>query len=579
MTGRGLAAAVAALLLFGQGLAAEAPRLRFGVMTDTHVSEDPASFDRVRLALKLFREKGCALIINNGDIAHRFSEAAYRTYRQVFDEAFASGPRPRELYVYAWHDAVQWRNRPRGEAEKTAKAAFADVRRFLRAPNDPVDRVEAGGCPFLVFPQFIGEAGFLSYADYERRIASACADFPGQPVFVVDHVPPKGTVCNSDNLGDPKRMEVLSRYPQVVNLTGHVHGTLRTDLLLWQGAFTVINAGCLKSWDGLVSGCSEPSHPAYGVLIIDVFNDRLEIRRWDVRDGSEINPESRWILPWPFAASTAPYEPHRRAAAERPASFPPGAALSLHLLPEPGAGLSVSFPQAVSDVLKYRIDVAEKRNGRFEPAYWTEILSDFWQHPNDRTHQARTTLSGLLLTPDSEIRVTVCPIGQYGTKGFVLSAEMRVPSDLPLPTLVHACENPSRDLPFVRGFALEDREPTHCLPDKEGFFGPIGPTGARLRLPKGVFAGKCREAFDVVVGLRTIQPETGSSLRLTLPAADSCERMCAQHALPSGDSGPQRYVVTGWQPPTWTASDWDLGFEWGAEARVKIDFIRIYKGK
>ena len=571
-----ISAAATAASLWG-GPARVEPILRFGVMSDTHVGETDESFVRVRQALALFREKKCRLVVNAGDIADRFSARAYATYRRVVEETFAGAERPEELFAYAWHDAVAWNGTPRRDAERVADAAFRDVRTALGAPNAPVDERVIGGVPFLVFPQFIGPGGLISYADYDRRIAAACAAHPGKPVFVVDHVPPSGTVCNSVRWGDPGRGEILRKHPQAVCLTGHVHGSLRSDLLVWQKEYTVINAGCLQSWDGLTSGCAEERHPAYGVLTVDVFADRLEVRRWDVRDGSEIRPDARWILPWPFAAATAPFDWDRRKAQERPAAFPSDA----QVLARSGDGLrpdlTVQFPEAAADVIKYRIDVAERKGGRWEPAFWTETLSEFWRHPRDRTGRTATTLPALCLTPGSDIRVSVTPIGQYGTAGVALSAEARVSKAAGLPKPVFASENPMRELSFVRGFAPEDREEKPCRPDADGFFGPIGPKGARLRLPKGVFAGNPRERFDVLVGLRTIQSADNPSLALTLAAGDTSDRMCGRHPMPPGDSGTQRYVITGWQPPTWTASEWDLGFEWGAEARVRVDFVRVYR--
>ena len=47
--------------LFADG---EKPLFRFGVMTDTHVGKTVESCGRVKLALELFRDKGCELVIN-----------------------------------------------------------------------------------------------------------------------------------------------------------------------------------------------------------------------------------------------------------------------------------------------------------------------------------------------------------------------------------------------------------------------------------------------------------------------------------------------------------------------------------
>ena len=64
----------------------EAPALRIGVMTDTHVEATVESCALVRKALELFKAKGVDAIVNNGDIADRFNPAGYKAYRQVVRE-------------------------------------------------------------------------------------------------------------------------------------------------------------------------------------------------------------------------------------------------------------------------------------------------------------------------------------------------------------------------------------------------------------------------------------------------------------------------------------------------------------
>ena len=56
-------------------------------------------------------------------------------------------------------------------------------------------------------------------------------------------MPPAGTVYHSWSWGEWHTREILNRHPQVVNFSGHVHGSLRNDVFLWQGEFTAVNAG------------------------------------------------------------------------------------------------------------------------------------------------------------------------------------------------------------------------------------------------------------------------------------------------------------------------------------------------
>ena len=78
-------------------------------------------------------------------------------------------------------------------------------------------------------------------------VREAVESHPGKPVFLCDHVPPFETVYNSRIWGDRRRYEILRKYPQVVDLTGHVHMSLRVATAVWQGEFTVVNCGCLQT--------------------------------------------------------------------------------------------------------------------------------------------------------------------------------------------------------------------------------------------------------------------------------------------------------------------------------------------
>ena len=78
-----------------------AQQLRFGVMTDTHVTGDPANCEWLRRALELFRRERVALVVNNGDVADFNHPEACANYRRTFNAVFAGAEKPRELYAYA----------------------------------------------------------------------------------------------------------------------------------------------------------------------------------------------------------------------------------------------------------------------------------------------------------------------------------------------------------------------------------------------------------------------------------------------------------------------------------------------
>ena len=101
---------------------------RIGLITDTHVETTLESCSRVRAALSLFKAKGAEMVINCGDIADRHYPQGYRFYRQTVNEVFPDPvSRPKEIFVYAWHDLINHDKVLGGKWDPVA--AYANVRK------------------------------------------------------------------------------------------------------------------------------------------------------------------------------------------------------------------------------------------------------------------------------------------------------------------------------------------------------------------------------------------------------------------------------------------------------------------
>lgn len=572
---RSFVCGLAAVLPFPAALfAAETkPVMRLGVMSDTHVGKTVESCERVRLALELFKAKGCGMVINAGDIADHHYPAGYAAYRQVFDGVFAGGSKPREIYVYAWHDAYDYQGHPREAVEDDALAAFEDVRRLLKAENGHTDIVTFNGYTFLVFPQFVSGKGFLGWDDYRKAVAKACAASHGKPVFVVDHVP-IGGVWGA--LRDSQRAKILSKFPQVVYLCGHSHGSLRDDLHICQTDFTAINAGCLQNWGSGTVGNPEPRRQAYGVLTIDVFADRLLVRRWDVRDGSEIHPENPWIVPLPFATSSAPWRREARKAAERVPAFASGAALAAIAGPE---GFRLAFPSAGESAFKYRIDVERKgKDGAWASYTWREALGTWWLPPKERPDRIEHLFEMPFFTTGETVRFAVTPQNQYGVKGrtVIRSKALVVPKCGETRKIVLESSDPLKEFGIVSRTKASRRQKVGA----DGWCGPFGSGQWVLKLPDGLFAGPCGTHYRVTLDMETDQPESSKRWNLRLSNAKGPGFGTVRHATPVGRSGSMRYVMELSCLPEGkrgSSDSYDVYFENGFKSRLRLSYLKVEK--
>lgn len=519
---------------------AEPPAMRLGVMTDTHVGKTVQSCQLVRKALELFKAKGAEMIINNGDIADWFYPTGYQAYRQVSEEVYGADYRPQEIFTYAWHDAYNYKDYAREEVSKAAPFAFEEVRQLLKAPNGHTAEVKFKGYTFLVMPQFTGCKGFLTLAEYDAKVAAACEANPGKPVFVVDHVPPRGTVYHSYVWGNPYTRKVLNKYPQVVDFSGHVHGSLRNDLFIWQKEFTVINSGCLQVWGGVLANnpAGRKSKRSYGVLTVDVYSDRLLVRRWDVRDGSEIDPDHPWVVPLPFAAETAPYERSRRAASAPKPLFPAGAAMSAVPEGSPFKGFKITFPEVAENVMLYRIG-AQKRgaDGNWATFAWLEEFSEYWKHPKDRTGKVEFMFGADYFEPGVEYRFFATPQNQYGGRGNSIFAEAKSPAEFVKAEVVYENDDPMKDLEFHWRL---DKPPMKAV---DGFYGPTKENWHWLKLPKGLFTGPENTKYRVTLDIHTIQPDEGMPYEVGVSDPAVAPGTGGRVLTPFGDSAENRYVI------------------------------------
>lgn len=563
----------AGFLPFSKMLAvpSSAPVMRIGVMTDTHVGKTVQSCEHVRKALSLFKAKGADVIVNNGDIADHFYPTGYTAYRQVSREVYGTDYRPQELFAYAWHDSYAYKGHARSQVVVDAPPAFEEVRQLLEAPHAHTAEVQFRGYTFLVMPQFTGCPGFLSWDEYEAKVAAACKANPGKPVFVVDHVPPYGTVYNSYNWGNRKTRSVLAKYPQVVALTGHVHGSLRNDVLIWQKEFTVINSGCLQVWHGLLAANQPDRKKSFGVLTVDVYADRLVVRRWDIRDQSEINPDRPWVVPLPFCSETAPYDIAARKAAEPVPAFPKSTVLSVVPEGTPFAGFRLSFPEISDSAMQYRIEAQRKGgDGAWNTFAWLEMFSDYWKHPKDRTGKADFLYRYEYFEPGVEYRFAVSPVNQYGARGDAIYAEAKSPEAFAKATTLFECNDPMKEMTLCRR-----SNPKSVYKEKDGFLGPVSDGRTFLLLPEGLFKGKKGTRFRAIIDMNTKQAEEGSLWSLSFQDPEAPVVASMYVPTPAGDSGNERYVLDLKKSSANASDTYHIYFVWGIGGRVKLNRVRI----
>ena len=432
----GLAAAAACPALADDGK----PLFKVGLVTDTHVRETRQSCERLELAYRLFKEHGVEMIVNCGDIADKFYPKAYAHYCDVRRETYPDpATAPKEIYVWANHDRMDY---PEDDS-KDRLLAFPKVKALLGIPNEAYDEIVFKGFTFLVFPQW------LDVKRYESTIARACAANPGKPVFIFDHVPPLGTTENSYSWGSGGRRSILSKFPQVINITGHAHGSLRNEQNIWQGAFTNVSVGCLAQWGGDLVGRQQPTLQNWSCIVMEVYSSKAVFRRFELKDRVEIGADAPWTVSWPYDPANAPYDRKRLCASRSKPQFPEGAKLTFKVNGTPFSSLAVSFPAATdtSTTHHYRLELARRgADGVWHTFVCRETRGEYHLPVDARgATLADAAISAGYFTPGEPCRFTVTPVNFWGGEGMSISAEWTPPEAKPVTRIWEGVPAPARD--------------------------------------------------------------------------------------------------------------------------------------
>ena len=498
---------------------AEAPLWKAGIVTDTHVARTRASCELVKKACDLFAEQGIDIFVNCGDIADHHYPEAYPILKELTDAAFPAKP-PKKIWVYANHDHIDRKDEP-------WEKVMADVKRLLSATNDFYDLIDLNGYPLIVFPQW------LDMNRAEKMLSGVCADpkYAGKPVFVFDHVPPEATTDNSITWGSRARLDLFSKFPRIVNVTGHSHGSLRSELNIWQGAFTSVNMGCLQVWGGHSVGGAPESKKNYGAIVMEVYADRIVFRRFDVRTKAEYGADERWTVPLPFDPATAPYRRERTTATEPVPQFPAGATLALKA-DSPFTAVEMSFPRAEGKhgTYIYKVQVTTPEG---EPLTRNDMFGQFYLPEGERVATLVRKLSAGYFDPGKRYRVRITPCNCFGKGGKPIESEFTAPETNGFKTVFESAD-PMAECPFMTGLADGRR-----LKAKNGWY-EIGTGNHRLEFPDGLWKGKGR--FRFMVDMETKQTAV-RTWTLVLRNPNPLRNANARIATPAGESGKMRYVI------------------------------------
>lgn len=215
----------------------------------------------------------------------------------------------------------------------------------------------------------------------DENLADAVEDDPEKPVFVFQHEHVKDTVYGSsetDGWGLDVFTQVLSKYPQVVHISGHSHFPANDPRAIWQGSFTAINDGGLAYFELAVDGKNgqfpKEKDRMSQALIVEVDADnRVLVKVLDVDEGVIMR---EFLIDNVTEMSKTKYSFEARKAKASAPVFAEDAVLGYE---KKGAMHYVTVPQATvsedNEVFVYRLSVVNAKGKTVHEAW---AFSDYF---------------------------------------------------------------------------------------------------------------------------------------------------------------------------------------------------------
>ena len=324
-----------------------APELRFGVVSDIHVTT-PKSTAMFRKALRYFKGRGADAVMVPGDLTDWGLRSGYRYVAEAWAEVFG-GTQTVPLFCTGNHDWDGWRYgdmtvemHANGYSEDDHNTAFGMEKCWREAFGEDFAKIRVRtvkGYDFI-------SSEWRGLEDFPEWMAKNGARFRGsRPFFYFQHPPAQGTTSDSAGWADKgAAFKALKDFPNAIAFTGHTHRPFNDERSIWQGEFTAIATPSLsyacfpsgyENGGSKRNGTSEQAMPFLATrrdlrggegYFVSVYPDKMVVERIDIEeDCTEGAPA--WIVP--LGTTERPLDLAHRTAVSRAPEFPAGAVVDV----------------------------------------------------------------------------------------------------------------------------------------------------------------------------------------------------------------------------------------------------------
>lgn len=404
--------------------------LKVGVISDTQLApneSDGESYQNyeahLHTALSQLKEQQVEMVLFAGDICDNASKHAYHTYQTAIRDTWPDeASRPVFLNIMGnhdlWFESDYWSVPPKHRLFQKQMG------------TNPYIHMTVNGAHFIgVSPDKTqNKDGYsqkaLDWMDAEIQKAQETTP-KGKPIFVITHHNPQNTSYGSDVWYDGGLDGVLSKYENVVSISGHSHYSIFDERAIMQTTYTSFTTQSLAyieletgNFDAFKDEISSipPHDEAYpAMLIIQIGENKTDLIRWNIADNAEEKPDNRWVLNYPLTKGNFEYSYNQRLNATSNPYFEADGiaydgAIPTYLKEGVATLPGISFPAAKDDdlVQHYEVRLVDEAGNQ----YFYTYFSDFYSGKESMSETVKIALDRHLAS--GKYKVTVTAVDSFG---------------------------------------------------------------------------------------------------------------------------------------------------------------------
>lgn len=269
---------------------------------------------------------------------------------------------------------------------------------------------------------------------------------PGKSVFLFTHPMIHNTVYGSDLYTADNLMwyttdltDILSKYPQVVTFSGHLHFPLNDPRSIMQTDFTSLGCGSVRYMaieDGnyidmssktVMKDCNEYSQ---GLLVQVDANGNIRFTRMDFYNKTTIGEEWEISAPKADKSHLLAYPKNRSEKNAAPVLAEDAISFEFGTAGKTSVNTTVKFKSATDDEFAHHYILTINRVGS-QKVSTKKVLADFYRHgdPADMKKEWEVNLGNL--TIGNEYEVTLVAVDSWGAESNKVTAKVKAEGGKP----------------------------------------------------------------------------------------------------------------------------------------------------